>query len=120
MTTYAVPSWTNDVGDSLRWERITHVTRLCRIYLGREPVITDDGSTLSATFTPDLTAGEANTLRRIVRISGFGMMTPDDIAGIEADIDTLTAFVALGNPTNAQAVAAVKSVIRVLNVVFRP
>ena len=119
MTTYALPSPVNDTGDSLRWERIERARRLCERYLGVEPVITDDGTTLSATFTPDLTPAEAQTLRAIVRISGMFVVTPDEMAARESDFTGLAAFMALPSPTQAQTLAAVKAVIRILGAVLR-
>lgn len=119
MTTYAIPSPTNDTGDTLRWDRLVRVQRLCAQYLGREPVVTDDGTTLSVTFTPDLTAAQATMLGRIVKTSGFGVITPDELGAVEASITTAKAYLSITNPTNAQTAAAMKAVIRVIGVILR-
>ena len=116
MTTYVIPSPANDTGDSLRWERIERARRLCLRYLGVEPVITDDGTHLTATFTPDLTADEAKTLRAIVRLSAVGMATPAEIIAVEGDVASLKTFMGLASPTNAQTLAAVKALVRVVGV----
>ena len=116
MTTYVLPSPVNDTGDSLRWERIERAKRLCERYLGVEPVITDDGTKLSVTFTPDLTADEVKTLRAIVRLSAMGMATPAEVIAVEPDVVAIKAFMALPSPTNAQTLAAVKAIVRVLGV----
>lgn len=119
MTTYAIPSPAGDPADSERWQRLARVQRLCRQYLGREPAVTDDGTTLTVIFTPDLSAADLNTLRRIVRIAGFGVITPAEVAAVEADITTVKNFLGITNPTNAQNAAALKATIRILAAIFR-
>jgi len=118
MTTIAIPSPTNDPSDWLRWQRLARVQELCRQHL-REPTVADDGTTLSVTFTPDLTAGELATLRRIVRISGISVVTPDELAAVEPSLDGLIAYMAVATPTLAQTAAATKAIIRVLGVLLR-
>lgn len=119
MTTYAIPSPAGDTADSERWQRLTRVQGLCVQYLGREPSVTDDGTTLTVVFTPDLTPDEAATLARIVHISGIGVVTPAEYAAIEDDIAGLKAFLGVTSPTNAQSVAAIKALVRVLGAIVR-
>ena len=119
MTTSAIPSPANDTADSLRWQRAERVRLLCIQYLGREPVVTDDGTTLSVVFTPDLTAAQATTLARIVKISGFGVITPDELGAVEASVTTVKAYLNIASPTNAQTANALKALIRIVGVVLR-
>lgn len=119
MTTYAIPSPTSDAGDSLRWQRLARVQRLCFQYLGREPSVTDDGTTVTVVFTPDLTPAQVQTLAAIVRISGIGVVTPAEYAAVSGDVANLKTYLGLTSPTNAQSVAAIKSLIRVLGVIVR-
>jgi hypothetical protein len=119
MTTYAISSPTNDTGDVLRWDRVARVQHLCARYLGREPVVTDDGTTLSVVFTPDLTAAQVTMLGRLVKISGFGVITPDELAAVEASITTAKSYVNITNPTTTQTANALKAAIRVIGVILR-
>lgn len=119
MTTIAIPNANGDSADSLRWQRLARIQALCRAYLGREPEVTDDGITLTVAFTPDLTPAEAQTLAAIVHISGIGVVTPAEFYAVLPDVALLTTFVGLASPTNAQAIAAIKSLIRVLGVIVR-
>lgn len=119
MTTLAIPSPTSDAGDSLRWERLTRVRRMCVQYLGREPDVTDDGTTLTVVFTPDLTAAEATTLARIVKISGFGVITPAEYGAVEASVTTVKAYLNITSPTNAQTANALKALVRIVGVILR-
>lgn len=119
MTTYAIPSPTGDPADSERWQRLARVKRLCFQYLGREPSVADNGTTVSVTFTPDLSAADLNTLIAIVHISGIGVVTPAEYVAVSGDVANLKAYLGLTSPTNAQSVAAIKSLIRVLGVIVR-
>lgn len=56
-------------------------------------------------------------------VGATGPTGPTSVTGgtgaAAADVATLTAFVGLGAPTNAQSVAAIKSLIRVLGAIVR-
>lgn len=119
MSTHAIPSPANDPEDSIRWQRAMEVQRLARVHIGREPVITDDGTTLSVTFTPDLTAQEQAALKAIIRITGLVRVTPQEMAALDGDIDGLATYLGLANPTAAQTVLAVKAIIRCLRALLR-
>lgn len=119
MTTITIPAPANDAGDSLRWVRLLRVQQMCRDYLGREPGVILDGETLTAVFTPDLSQAEAATLTAIVRVSGIGVVTPAEYAAVTDDVAALRTFLRIASPTNAQAVAAIKSLIRVLGAIVR-
>jgi hypothetical protein len=95
------------------------VDRLCRVYLGREPVITTDGTNLTLTFTPDLTAPQITTLGQLVRVAGLMRITPAEWEATAADRATLASFLAIGSPTLAQTHAAVKALVRTLRVLVR-
>jgi hypothetical protein len=119
MSVHPIPSPTNDPADSMRWDRVEQIRRLCRVY-GREPThVIDDGTTLSLVFEPDLTPAQETMLRRLIRISGMLRITPAEWANIEDDLTTGIAFVQNAVPTNAQSVAAVKSLWRVLGALLR-
>jgi hypothetical protein len=119
MSTHAIPSPANDPQDSIRWQRAIEAQRLALVHIGREPVITDDGTTLSLVFTPDLSAPQTTTLRAIIRLSGLMRVTPAELVAIESDITGLVTFQGLASPTLAQAVAAVKAQSRILQALLR-
>jgi hypothetical protein len=100
-------------------QSLTEIVRLCRNYIGREPVMDDDGATLTLTFAPDLSPEEETRLGRIVRLAGLMRVTPSEWAAIEPDIDGLRTYHDLASPTNAQSVAAIKAIIRVLRAILR-
>ena len=119
MSTHAIPSPAADPTDTIRWARAVEVQRLALAYFGREPTITDDGTTLSLVFEPDLSGPEADTLRRLVATTGLMRITPLEWAGIEGDIDGLRQYHGLASPTAAQTAAATKALIRVLRTIIR-
>lgn len=119
MSIHPIPSPASDPTDSLRWERLAEVRRLCAIHLREPSNVTDDGTTLSLVFTPDLTAGEAATLARLLAISGLVRVTPAEWATIEPDIANARAYLNVATPTLAQTAGMVKSLIRVLRVLLR-
>jgi ethanolamine utilization microcompartment shell protein EutS len=119
MSIHAIPSPTSDLTDSIRWQRAVELQRLALGYLGKEPTITDNGTTLSLVFTPDLTAPQTATLNRLIALSGLLRITPAEWATIEADLVTARAYVNIATPTLVQTAAATKSVIRFLRVLVR-
>ena len=119
MSTHPLPAPANDPADSLRWQHLAAVTALCRAHFREPESVTDDGTTLALVFTPDLTAGQAATLRRIIAITGLMRVTPGEWAGIEGDLDNARAYLNVGSPTLAQTAGMLKSVIRVLRVMLR-
>lgn len=105
--------------NSIPERRLADLDRLCGQYLQRSPSIEDDGNTLTLTFTPDLTAGEETILARIMRVEGLMRITPAEWSIIEPDIDGLRTYMDISSPTNAQSVAAIKAIIRVLRALMR-
>lgn len=88
---------------------------------GRAPIGVElSGTTLTLTFTPDLTAGEQTALAELVRAakSVLGLSRQERNA-LEDDIAGLRTYYGLASPTNAQSIAAIKAIIRVLRAVLR-
>ena len=119
MSIHAIISPIGDLTDSLRWQRAVEIQRLALAHIGREPIIIDDGTTLSLSFTPDLAAGETVTLRRLIATTGLLRITPTEWAAIEDDLASLRIYSDLLAPTGAQTVSAVRSIIRALRVLMR-
>jgi hypothetical protein len=119
MSVHPIPSPANDPADSIRWARVEELKRLCRVYL-REPTnVTDDGTTLSLVFTPDLTVIEAATLNRLVAISAITRITPTEWEAIEPDLTLLRTYAGTAVPTLTQTATVTKSIIRVLRALLR-
>lgn len=94
---------------------------LCTQYL-RTPVVTSDGTTVTFTFSPALSAPELVTFADLQTMSHFGIpatITLAEFQDIKPDLATGKAFLGIANPTNAQAVAAEKSIIRVVGALLR-
>lgn len=92
---------------------------LCRRSLGQTPAITGTGP-FTATFGTDLTTAQEDTFRRIVAtITSPLFSAPDDYAVITQEAPNLRAYYQNAAPTNAESVAALKSVIRVLRALVR-
>lgn len=119
MSTHPIPSPTGDPLDAIRWQRFEQVRALCRAYLREPEGVTDDGTTLSLVFAPDLTAGEAAILARLIRLTGMLRITPAEWQAIEPDLVTGRNYVQNASPTNVQTVAAVKSLWRVIGALLR-
>lgn len=119
MSTHPIPNVAGDTQDSIRWDRLAAIKRLCLVYLREPESVTDDGATISLVFTPDLTAGQTAVLRRLVALSGLMRLTPEEWAAIEPDIAGLTTFQGLPTPTLAQTVLAVKAQSRILRALLR-
>lgn len=72
------------------------------------------------TFDPDLTAQEVATLDRLRIVARASLrLTPGEFEAIAAEAPTLRAYLTLNSPTNAQSVAAIKGIIRVLRAILR-
>jgi hypothetical protein len=71
------------------------------------------------TWTPDLTVADADTARRIIRITGALRMTPDEMATIEPDVAIGKQFIQEPTPTQQQTVTALKSAWRVLAAILK-
>lgn len=78
------------------------------------------GTTLTLTFTPDLTAAETTALTELVRAakSVLGLSRAERNA-LESDVTTLRSYLQVATPTLAQTAAATKAIIRVLRAVLR-
>ena len=64
------------------------------------------------TWTPDLSAQDQATLQSIVKLAtGATLITPAERTALEPDFVTLRAYANAASPTNAQSVAAIKSLI---------
>lgn len=90
---------------------------------GRRPEIVGDpgASEKTLVWEPDLTPEQVQVGQRILRLLHSAVrVTPAEWQALEPDIATLRAYrTRSGNPTNAQVVAALDSVIDVLRVIFR-
>ncbi len=77
-------------------------------------------ATSTITWTPDLTTQELATVNSVVKLAlGSTLITKAERDAIDSDIVTLRAFFQNATPTNAQSVAAIKSIINVLRVMLR-
>jgi hypothetical protein len=74
----------------------------------------------AGTWSPPLTAAEQATLADLTLMARFGLtLTLAEWQQIKPDASALKAFLSIASPSNAQSVAAVKSLIRVLAVIVR-
>jgi hypothetical protein len=83
-----------------------------------------DHSTVPPTpiFVPPLTTAEQATFDDLVKMTRFGLATSLSLAEYQAmkpDLALGEAFLGIASPTNAQAVAAEKAIIRVLGALLR-
>lgn len=93
---------------------------LCVAFLRAPESIGDDGTSMTLTFTPDLSAGEQTTLARLARVASSSVeITPAEWQAIESDVDGLQTFQGLPSPTLAQTVLAVKAQSRILKALLR-
>lgn len=96
------------------------IVRACQRHIGRTPLVVETAPPFTLTFTPDLSATEIDTLARIVAVLTSPLFSaPDDYAAIMAQVPTLRAYFLEPSPTNAQSVAAIKSIIIVLRALIR-
>ena len=80
----------------------------------------DGASTVTFHFNVDLTPTEATAFSDLVLMARFAVtLTLAEWQSVKADAASLKAFLGLSSPTNAQSVAAIKSIIRVLGVIVR-
>lgn len=73
-------------------------------------------------WDPPLTADEQGTYDDLQRMAHFGLtssLTLDEFRAIKADLATGRAFLGIASPTQAQAIAAEKAIIRVLGALLR-
>lgn len=119
MSTHPIPSPSGDLEDSFRWERLETIKQLCRVYLREPENVTDDGTTISLVFTPDLTAQQTTLLGNLIAYSGILRITPSEFAAIQSDIDGLTTYQGIATPTLAQTVLAVKAQNRIWKALLR-
>lgn len=71
-------------------------------------------------FEPDLSAAEQSALQRLLTVARSSVrLTPAEYDAIAAEALGLRAYVGVASPTNAQSVAAIKAMIRVLRAVLR-
>jgi hypothetical protein len=79
-----------------------------------------NGTPLALEFTPDLSAAEVATLADILTAAARPVpLQPSDEAIIKAEAPTLRAYMQANSPTNAQTVAALKSLIRVVRALVK-
>lgn len=79
-----------------------------------------DGASVVYTFIPDLTAAEATTFGDLVTLHRFSVeMSLAEWQQVKPDAAALKQYLGLSSPTNAQSVAAIRSIIRVLGVIVR-
>lgn len=119
MSTHAIPPANGDVPDQIRWTRLSAIRDLCRAYLREPEDVTDDGTTLTLVFTPDLTGPQTQALNRIIRISGAMHITPTEWAAIEPDLSGLQTYLGIATPTSAQHKLAIDAMIHVVKVMLR-
>jgi len=74
--------------------------------------------TVDFVFDDDLTGPEAATLDDMLSLSKALVLQPEDYALIKSQLPALEAFMT-GTPTQGEAVAALRSVIRVLDALLR-
>lgn len=88
---------------------------------GQGPIVADlSGSTLTLIFIPDLGPAKSAALDSLVRAAKSVVgLTSAERDALETDIATLRAYYQNASPTNAQSVAAIKSIIAVLRAAFR-
>lgn len=99
--------------------RIADIVLACHD-AGRGPNAVDyDGTTLTLTFLPDLTAAEVTALTNRVRAASTPLLTQAERDAIQADIDGLITYQGLASPTLAQTVSAVKAQSRILRAILR-
>lgn len=82
----------------------------------------DDAGTITATFTPPLTAPEQATFADLQLMAKFGItsdLTLAEFQNIKSDLATAKTFVGIASPTAAQSNAALKSTIRILGALLR-
>jgi hypothetical protein len=71
-------------------------------------------------FDPPLTVEEQATFDALSSLSRSAVqVTPEEWAGLQTEIDGLRTYHGLATPTNAQSVAAIKAIIRVLRAILR-
>lgn len=111
--------------DPQRMEHLDTLRSLCRRYL-REPDsvhetdVVADSSTLSFEFIPDLTTDEERRYARLLSASVSPVrLAPDDLESLLPTLMGLRDYHSLASPTNAQSVAAIKGIIRVLRALLR-
>ena len=99
------------------------IARACTVAGVRAPTSYEGGlGTLPCvlTWVPDLTPSEQATVDSIVQLSiGSVLVTPAERTAIDPDIVLLRAYFLNASPTNAQSVAAIKSIIRMLRAILR-
>lgn len=72
------------------------------------------------TWTPDLSTQDQSTLASLVKLAiGSTLLTKAERDFLEPDFNTLRAYANAASPTNAQTIAAVKSIIDVLRAFVR-
>jgi hypothetical protein len=95
---------------------------LCELSLRRPSNVSGDPVTgvLSFAFTPDLTPAEVTTFSNLHAAAlGAVEITPAEWLALAPLIAQGKAFIAIPAPTNAQNAAAIKGILRVLNIIFR-
>jgi hypothetical protein len=79
-----------------------------------------NGTSYEPLFDPPLTAEEQATYDALFSLSRSAVhVTPEEWAGLRNEIDGLRTYHGLATPTNAQSVAAIKAIIRVLRAILR-
>lgn len=103
--------------------KIAAVQVLCAQYLRPVDAWVDDGTgKLTALFVPALSAPEQTALADLTTMASFGItsnITLVEFQAIKPDLALGKAFLGIASPTNAQAVAAEKAIIRVLGALLR-
>ncbi len=96
---------------------------LCAQYL--RPIdhwVGQSDGTMLAVFVPALTTAEQATFADLQKMAAFGITNDISLAEFQAfksDAANAKAYLSLTSPTNAQTVAALKSVIRVVGALLR-
>jgi hypothetical protein len=111
MSTHAVPI--PDVTDRFRDLVATHVRPPTNVTGNGAPA----GQVLFV-FTPNLTAPQTALFGELLALSRALVLEPADYVAIKAELPAIVAFMS-GTPTQAEAVAALRSVIRVLRAILR-
>ncbi|SRR6266542_3152812 len=118
MSVHPLPTLVTNDTDGIGETTLSMIVRACYRYL-RPAAVVGEGAPYSLSFTPDLTPTEAELLQRILGVVLWrSTLAPDDYVAIRAEVPGLRAYYLNATPTNAESVAALKSVIRILRAIL--
>lgn len=120
-TILVIPGAQGDVSfHRIRDNRFAEVEELLSVYGVRLPSATAEvGPDLELSWDPDLSASDQLMAQRAIRLSGLMRITPAEWEAIEGDLAVGRAFLQNPSPSNAEAVAGLKAVMRVIRAMLR-